>query len=153
MRHHAPASALSRPAPSHSLARFTRSGLAALGTAATLVSCAVTSSIEQLGFDVDDVAIILNSHAHLDHAGGHAAFEEASYPGIADDYRRSFSVLRGVGCEIFLGSHGSFFGLSRKLEAMRAGSATNPFLDPEGCAAYVDRAEARFIERLAGAST
>ena len=79
--------------------------------------------------------------------------EEASYPGIADDYRRSFSVLRGVGCEIFLGSHGSFFGLSRKLEAMRAGSATNPFLDPEGCAAYVDRAEARFIERLAGAST
>ena len=39
MRHQAPSSVLPRPAPTHSLARLKHSGLAILGTAATLVSC------------------------------------------------------------------------------------------------------------------
>ncbi len=40
MRYPAPSSALPRPAPTRSLARLTRSGLAVLGVAAILVSCA-----------------------------------------------------------------------------------------------------------------
>jgi metallo-beta-lactamase class B len=32
----------------------------------------IRDSIKQLGFRLEDIKIILNSHAHLDHAGGHA---------------------------------------------------------------------------------
>lgn len=36
----------------------------------------IRKNIEQLGFKVSDVHILLNSHAHLDHAGGLAALKE-----------------------------------------------------------------------------
>lgn len=208
----------------------------------------VVSSIQALGFDVADIRLILNSHAHFDHAGGHASMKEstgaqvlasagdvpmleaggvgdpvlggssdfppvhvdrvladgevvrlgdiemvanltpghtegctswsmqvvidgvprnavficsltilgparlsgpdASYPGIADDFRRSFEVLAGLGCEVFLASHSGFFGMTRKLEAMRSGGEANPFVDPEGCLSFVGRAERRFLARL-----
>jgi metallo-beta-lactamase class B len=209
----------------------------------------VTASIEKLGFHVDDIKIILNSHAHFDHAGGHAALkartgaqvvamrgdvpmleaggvgdpvlgksgtfppvhvdrvlddgdvvqlgdirmvanltpghtegctswsmqvmvdgkertavficsltilpgvrltgDHPTFPGIADAYRHSYSVLRSLHCEVFLASHSAFFGLTRKLEAMKAGAATNPFVDPDGCAAYIDRGEQQLEQRLA----
>src|SRR5688500_2650985 len=36
------------------------------------------ASISKLGFDVSDVKVLLNSHAHFDHAGGLRALQEAS---------------------------------------------------------------------------
>ena len=36
----------------------------------------ITSGIETLGFSLEDVAILLNSHAHIDHAGGLARLKE-----------------------------------------------------------------------------
>lgn len=38
----------------------------------------ITASIARLGFDIADVRVLLNSHAHFDHAGGLAALQEAS---------------------------------------------------------------------------
>jgi metallo-beta-lactamase class B len=38
----------------------------------------IQKNIEQLGFKVSDVHILLNSHAHLDHAGGLAALKQLS---------------------------------------------------------------------------
>jgi metallo-beta-lactamase class B len=38
----------------------------------------ITASIAQLGFDIRDVKVILNSHAHSDHAGGLRALQSAS---------------------------------------------------------------------------
>jgi len=38
----------------------------------------IMESIGRLGFDIADVKILLNSHAHYDHAGGLAALQEAS---------------------------------------------------------------------------
>jgi metallo-beta-lactamase class B len=73
----------------------------------------------------------------------------ASYRGIAQDYRRSVQLLRNSGCEVFLGPHGSFFNLDEKLAAVQAGAASSPFVDPDGCMAYVDRAEERFNTALA----
>ena len=73
----------------------------------------------------------------------------ASYPGISQDYRRSFQLLRRPGCDVFLGPYPAMFGLEEKLAAMQAGAAENPFVDPEGCVAYVDQAEAAFLARLA----
>lgn len=38
----------------------------------------IMASIAQLGFKVTDVKVLLNSHAHFDHAGGLAALQKAS---------------------------------------------------------------------------
>lgn len=38
----------------------------------------IRASIEELGFHVDDVRILLNTHYHFDHAGGLAELQEAS---------------------------------------------------------------------------
>jgi metallo-beta-lactamase class B len=61
-----------------------------------------------------------------------------SYPGIADDFRRTFAVLLSLKPDIFLAAHASFFGL----EAKRGRAAT------EGPAAFVDRPG--YIEAIAG---
>ena len=38
----------------------------------------IIAAIAKLGFDIKDVKVLLNSHAHLDHAGGLAALQAAS---------------------------------------------------------------------------
>jgi len=38
----------------------------------------IQASVEELGFRIEDVRILLNTHYHLDHAGGLAALQEAS---------------------------------------------------------------------------
>ena len=38
----------------------------------------IIGSIARLGFDIKDVKVLLNSHAHFDHAGGLRALQEAS---------------------------------------------------------------------------
>lgn len=38
----------------------------------------IIESVEKLGFEIEDVKILLNSHAHSDHAGGLAVIQEAS---------------------------------------------------------------------------
>ena len=38
----------------------------------------IMASIAKLGFDIKDVKVLLNSHAHFDHAGGLAALQKAS---------------------------------------------------------------------------
>ncbi|MES1243677.1 MAG: subclass B3 metallo-beta-lactamase, partial [Acidobacteriota bacterium] len=74
---------------------------------------------------------------------------DPSYPGIADDYARTFRVLRELPCDLFLASHGSFYDLKGKTERLRKGGEPNPFIDPEGYRAYVDRNEKAFRDRLA----
>jgi metallo-beta-lactamase class B len=72
-----------------------------------------------------------------------------SYPGIADDYARTFRILRELPCDLFLASHGSFYGLKEKAEILRKGEGPNPFIDPERYRQYVDRSEKAFRDRLA----
>ncbi len=64
--------------------------------------------------------------------------KQPSYPGIASDYKKSIATLRGLPCDIFLGSHGQFFGMQAKIAKL--GGAEDPFIDPAGCRAYIDDA-------------
>jgi metallo-beta-lactamase class B len=52
----------------------------------------IRKNIEQLGFRIEDVKLILNSHAHWDHAGGIAALQRASGAQVA----ASASSARGL---------------------------------------------------------
>lgn len=69
------------------------------------------------------------------------------YPEIAADYERTFKTLRELPCDLFLGAHGSFFGLEEKAARLRAGDR-NAFVDREGYRAYLDASEKRFRELL-----
>jgi metallo-beta-lactamase class B len=213
----------------------------------------VEASLERLGFAIADVEILVNSHAHFDHAGGLAALKAASgarlaaseadaelleaggrgdfafgdrfpyppvdvdrrlqdgetvglggvtltahltpghtrgcttwtarleqdgaaldvlflcstsvpepetyrladnpaYPEIARDYERTFRRLEELPCDLFLGAHASFFGLEEKRRRLLAGGGpVNPFLDPAGCRAYLERSEAAYRALLAEA--
>jgi metallo-beta-lactamase class B len=70
------------------------------------------------------------------------------YPSIADDYARSFKVLRTLPVDVFLGAHGSFYGLQAKYAKLQSGGP-NPFIDPAGFKAYLDDKEKAFNTELA----
>lgn len=75
----------------------------------------IMASIAKLGFDIKDVRILLNSHAHSDHAGGLRALQEASgaelwvSEGDADVIAAGGAGDRTLGPFRFLG----FLGLGR----------------------------------------
>ena len=71
----------------------------------------------------------------------------ALYPAIAEDYARMFRVLKSLSCDIFLGAHGSYYGLEAKYAKFKAGD-TNAFIDPEGYKAYVAEREHAFLTEL-----
>ena len=66
------------------------------------------------------------------------------YPNAVADYRRTFAVLAKLPCDVFLGSHGSFFNLNEKRAALAKSRDPNPFVDPAGYKAYVESAEKQF---------
>jgi metallo-beta-lactamase class B len=79
----------------------------------------------------------------VDHPG-----QPASYPGIAEEYRRTFKVLRGLPCDIFLGAHGSYFDMLAKLDRIKSGATDNVWIDPQGYQAAVAQHEQAFQTEL-----
>lgn len=210
----------------------------------------IIASIEELGFDIRDVKVLLNSEHHFDHAGGLAELQRASgaqlwaseasadaisaggdhpdlllplrvlmwvgilsyppprvdhrfkdgdtirvgpialtahvtaghtrgctswefpvrdgdrvldvmsacslvtlgvgrYPGQADDFERTFRVLRSLPADIWVSSHARLWGRYRKFVARdTAASPVLPFIDRAGYRAYIDSGEARFRRGL-----
>jgi len=74
---------------------------------------------------------------------------DPNYPAQAADYERSFATLKALPCDVFLASHGMFFGLRGKLAKLQAGAKPSPFIDPQGCRTFLARAEDAFDQRLA----
>ncbi|HTC36628.1 MAG TPA: subclass B3 metallo-beta-lactamase [Bryobacteraceae bacterium] len=67
---------------------------------------------------------------------GYILVGNKNYPQIADDYVKTFAVLKSLPCDVFLGAHGAYFGLKAKYDKMKAGDK-NAFIDPDGYKAYV----------------
>ena len=78
---------------------------------------------------------------------GYKLVGNRAYPGIAEDYAATFRTLRRLPCDVFLGAHGSYFGMVEKVRRMRAGGR-NPFVDPAGYRAYVAEREGAFRREL-----
>jgi metallo-beta-lactamase class B len=70
------------------------------------------------------------------------------YPGIAEDYAKTFQVLKSLPCDVFLAAHANFFDGPAKAERLRKGAEKNPFIDPGGYKAYVEKAEKRYRDLL-----
>lgn len=73
------------------------------------------------------------------------------YPGIVEDMRTTYRKARDLPAEVWVSSHGVFYGLDEKyakLQARRPGDP-NPFFDPAGYQTHVAEFERIFEETLA----
>jgi metallo-beta-lactamase class B len=70
------------------------------------------------------------------------------YPGIVQDYEKTFRVLKSLPVDVFLGAHGDYYGMPAKYGKLKPGSA-NPFIDPAGYKAYIADREAAYRKELA----
>ena len=77
---------------------------------------------------------------------------QESYPGIREDFEKSFATLKSLPCDIFLGSHGSFFHFLEKRERILHGEA-NAFVDPDGYKRYLAESEKDFRDKVAKQET
>lgn len=77
--------------------------------------------------------------------------QPASYPGIRADFVQTFATLRALPCDIFLGAHGVYFGLLRKVNRMKT-DGPDAFIDPKGYRDSIDDAEADFKKVVAAES-
>jgi metallo-beta-lactamase class B len=70
-----------------------------------------------------------------------------SYPGIVQDFRNTFTALRNLPCDVFLGAHGQYFDMLAKLKRYPNEGAL-VFLDPAGYKEYVADAQQTFEQAL-----
>lgn len=79
---------------------------------------------------------------------GYQLVRNRDYPEIAEDFQRTFKILKALPCDIFLGAHGNYYGMENKYEKLKANPAENPFVDPKGYSDYVEDREKAFLETL-----
>jgi metallo-beta-lactamase class B len=72
----------------------------------------------------------------------------AYYPGIAADYARTFAVLKGLPCDVFLGAHGGYFDMLEKIDRAKAGAGESVWIDPQGYQAAVAERKQAFETEL-----
>jgi metallo-beta-lactamase class B len=72
-----------------------------------------------------------------------------AYPQIASDYERTFATLKKLPCDIFLGAHAGYYDGRVKAAKLASHPEQNPFVDPDGYRAYIDRAEQKFRDQRA----
>ena len=82
---------------------------------------------------------------------GYRLVGNTDYPEIAEDFARTFAVLKKLPCDIFLGAHGAYYGMLAKHERMKTAN-TNPFIDPAGYLAYVEQKDQAYRKTLADQS-
>ena len=73
---------------------------------------------------------------------GYKLVNNRQYPEIAQDYERTFRVLKSLACDVFLGAHGNYYGMEKKYPLL--GKVPNPFIDPARYQAYVSEREQAF---------
>ena len=79
---------------------------------------------------------------------GYRLVNNTSYPEIATDFARTFRVLKGLPCDIYLGAHGNYYGMEEKYARLKDSKDVNPFVDPEGYRAFVAEREKYYLKTL-----
>jgi metallo-beta-lactamase class B len=79
---------------------------------------------------------------------GYTLLGNPRYPNMKDDYEKTFALMKKLPCDVFLASHGSFFSLVKKTEALAQHPSQNPFIDPDGYRQFVAKTERAFRDQL-----
>lgn len=74
----------------------------------------------------------------------------AAYPNIAEDMAATYVKARTLPAEVWVSSHGQFYGMNEKYAKLQARGPNdpNPFIDPEGYQEHVDEFEGTFRSAL-----
>lgn len=78
---------------------------------------------------------------------GYKLVGNKEYPEIADDFAKTFKLLKSFPCDVFLGAHGEYYGMAAKYERIK--EKENPFVDPKGYKEYVELKQKEFEIKLA----
>jgi metallo-beta-lactamase class B len=78
--------------------------------------------------------------------------DNPDFPDVAGAFERSFAAWKAMPCDVFLGSHGSFFDLEKKWRRLKAAPRPNPFIDPLGYQRAIQDAETKFRALLSSQS-
>ena len=72
---------------------------------------------------------------------------DPTYPGVAEDFAKTFRRQKAMQIDIWVSAHGSQYGLHEKY---RPGQAYDPdtFVDPDGFLAAVERLESLYLRQL-----
>jgi metallo-beta-lactamase class B len=106
--------------------------------------CTTWTMKVESGGKLRDVVIIGSPNVNA----GYKLVNNEIYPGIVDDYERTFRVLKALPVDIFLGAHGGYFNLVGKYPHL-SGAGESPFIDPVGYRSYVADREAAYRAELA----
>jgi metallo-beta-lactamase class B len=79
---------------------------------------------------------------------GYQLVANTDYPEIVGDFAKTFEVLKSLSCDVFLGAHGSYYGMAERYEQLKKGKA-DAFINPEGYKKFVAEKEKSFLETLA----
>lgn len=79
---------------------------------------------------------------------GYKLVNNTKYPEIEPNYEYTFNTLKSLHCDIFLGAHGGYYGLTEKYAKLKKGDMA-AFLDPDGYRQFVVDREAAFQKELA----
>ena len=71
------------------------------------------------------------------------------YPAIADDFAKSFKILKTIQPDVFLASHGSFFKMAEKIARVEKGGGAEVWVDPQGYQQYLADAEKAYRDEIA----
>jgi metallo-beta-lactamase class B len=75
-------------------------------------------------------------------------FAAAVLSALAADYEHTFTRLKILPGDVFLAPHGSVFHLQDKLNQLKAGSNSNPFIDVEGSRTFLAESEKAFRQKV-----
>lgn len=76
---------------------------------------------------------------------GYKLVNNPDVPQIAEEYQRSFKLMRSLPCDVPLGSHPAMFNLAEKYAKL--GKGPNPYIDPQGYFAELDTQQGAFTLR------
>ena len=72
---------------------------------------------------------------------------DPTYPGVAEDFAKTFRRQKAMAIDIWVAAHGSQYGLHRKYQPGQAYSPET-FVDPEGFLAEVERLEGLYLQQI-----
>ena len=81
--------------------------------------------------------------------------DNEEYPEIASDIRQTYKKAKEIPAQVWVSSHGVFYGLNEKYEKLEnwQPGEPNPFYDPEGYKTHVKEFEEIFVDTLVRQTT
>jgi metallo-beta-lactamase class B len=74
------------------------------------------------------------------------------YPGIVEDYRKTFRIAETLTVDVFLAPHPEFFDMAARRAELERNPSSQPFVDRAAFPAFIARQKAEFERELANRS-